>query len=661
MNQKNFNDAIIGNKNIKATFSRRGELLRAYYPNVDFKQFIDLFHTGLKINDSAIIYLHDDINNRYFQYYTEDTNILNTEIENKYFNINITQTDFVSIKENLIIKKYVFANNNKINLDLNFIVRSKLLTNANNMFSGKVISNGLIQYSHDNSFCIFSNKKVIGHRINNVEEYIRGAILEDKDYIGMSADSAVSFDLGVLKPGELTELELFIYIKDNKELKKQSDLEEKIEELAKIDVKKEFANTKKYWKNYLEKHDGLKLLNNENVNMNEKALEIYKRSILLFPLLQNEETGGIAAAIEVDENREYSGRYSYCWPRDSIFITEALDELNMSKETEKFYENFCKITQNSSGMWEQRFYTDGKIAPCWGYQIDETASVIYGIYEHYKKTKNQKFLEQNLKMCENAMHFLFKYLENIFNEEKNEEDLVKKEILKEVKEQGREEDKLYKHLSYDLWEMNEGVHLYSLSSIYAALNAMKKIYKCLNTKYENNRLKLEQINKNNSKIDNELENIKNYINLNLVNENTKTLKRNTKDDWTDISLIGVVYPFEVFSIKEKKVQNTVEKINLTLRTYSKGYLRFENDSYMGGKNPWSISTLWMAIYYIKAGEREKAKECLNFIINTSSDLGFLSEQIDNNTMKPNWVIGLAWAHAMYIIVLKLLYNTSSSK
>ena len=100
MSNKIFNDAIIGNKNIKATFSKKGELLRTYYPNVDFKQFIDIFHTGLKINDSAIIYLHEDINNRYFQHYTENTNILNTEIENMYFNINITQTDFVSTKEN---------------------------------------------------------------------------------------------------------------------------------------------------------------------------------------------------------------------------------------------------------------------------------------------------------------------------------------------------------------------------------------------------------------------------------------------------------------------------------------------------------------------------------------------------------------------------------
>ena len=51
---------------------------------------------GVKINDSAIIYLHDDINNHYSQKYVEDTNILTTNIENTYFNLQIEQIDFVT-------------------------------------------------------------------------------------------------------------------------------------------------------------------------------------------------------------------------------------------------------------------------------------------------------------------------------------------------------------------------------------------------------------------------------------------------------------------------------------------------------------------------------------------------------------------------------------
>ena len=664
MNNKNFNSAVIGNKNIKATFSNQGELLRMYSPDVDFKQFVNFFHIGMKINDSAIIYLHEDINNRYFQYYTEDTNILNTEIANTYFNLAITQTDFASVKENMIIKKYTFSNNNKVELNLSFVVRSNLMTDNNNMTSCRVIDNGMIQYNHDNSIVTFANRPISGHRINDIETQIKEAVLWDKDYIGMSNDSGITYDLGVLKPGEQIEFSLFIYVQNNSLQKSFSSLEEKIETLRRIDVKKEYENTKKFWKKYIEKHDGLNLIGDDkkqnvlkisnNDEQIEQMLDIYKRTILLFPLLQNEATGGISAAVEIDEDRNYSGRYSYCWPRDAVFITSAYDKLNMTKETEKFYEVFCQKTQSENGMWEQRFYTDGKLAPCWGYQIDETASVIYGLYEHYKLTKDQKFLESNLKMCENALGFLFNYLEHLFNEETEDPDVVKTAIIEEIIKQGKQRDKAYKHLSYDIWEMNEGVHLYSLSSIYSALNIMKKIYEEVKPKFENNRLKLEKINKNNAKIEKELENIKKFVDENLYNDVTKTLKRNTQDDKTDISVIGAVFPFNVLSCKDKKVQNTVEKINMTLRTYTGGYLRFEQDSYMGGKNPWPIATLWMAMYYIKAGNRAKARECLNFVLNSASDLGFLPEQVNNSTMEPSWVIGLGWSHAMFIIVLSEL-------
>ena len=214
MNQKYYNDAIIGNKNIRATFSKKGELLRLYYPSVDFKQFLDFYRVGVKINDSGIIYLHDDINNRYNQYYTENTNILNTEIENTYFNLQIKQTDFVSIKENVLIRKYVLKNNNKLDLNINFLIDSKLLTDENNMVSGKVVDNGLIQYSHDNILITLSNTKINGHRINNVQEYINSGILEDKDYIGMSEESAISYNIGEIKSGEEKNFVIYILIND---------------------------------------------------------------------------------------------------------------------------------------------------------------------------------------------------------------------------------------------------------------------------------------------------------------------------------------------------------------------------------------------------------------------------------------------------------------
>mgnify|MGYP003478878034 CR=1 FL=1 len=121
----------------------------------------------------------------------------------------------------------------------------------------------------------------------------------------------------------------------------------------------------------------------------------------------------------------------------------------------------------------------------------------------------------------------------------------------------------------------------------------------------------------------------------------------------DISLLGLIYPFNMFSSKEKKIQNTVERINMTLRTYTGGYFRYEGDNYKGG-NPWVIATLWMAMYYIETKKYILAKECLAYVVNSATEHGFLGEQVDNNTMQPAWVIGLGWSHAMFIIVLEKL-------
>jgi len=622
--EKYYNDAIIGNQNIVASYTNKGELLRVFYPNRDYKQIINFFHIGLKINDSRLIYLHQDINNVYEQYYEEETNILNTQILNTYFNLKILQTDYVSIKENIIIKKYKFTNENTIDLNLNMIAHSALETTPNNRISGMCKNDTLMQYNHEYTMCTFSKEKLLSSQINNTKANIAEGQIWDKDYVGMSSDSSISYDLGVLKPNETREFELYIYIDDNKN--GPDGLEKTVERIRKLDFKTEYESVKKYWKKYVKDHNGLEL-NLAETPKNRKIKEIYVRTILLYSLLTNGETGGISAAVEIDENLSQCGGYDYCWPRDAVFITYAMDILNMKKEVEKFYKNFCKNTQSRNGMWEQRFYTDGRLAPCWGYQIDETASVVFGIYNHYVETKDKKFLKDNLKMCEKAVKYLEKYIDDIL------------------------EDKNEMHVSYDLWEMQEGTSIYAVSSIFAAFNSMIKIYEELKEEFTKNRVKQENVNKEKENLRETNVKIREYILKSFYDESKKSFIRNIDDKKMDISILGAVIPFEVFTAKEKKVLNTIEKINMTLRTYTGGYTRFEGDHYRGGK-PWVIATLWMANYYIEINEKQKAKECFDYVLKTSAKHGFLAEQINNETMKPDWVIGLGWSHAMFIIVLK---------
>lgn len=653
MENKYFNEAMIGNNNMLATFTGKGEMQRMYFPSRDNRQYIDFFHTGVKINNSDLIYLHDDVNNVYKQYYDTDTNILNTEITNTYFNLKILQTDYIMIKENVLVKRYIFLNEGTIDLTTSFYIHSGLLSDINNHVSCQIIDGGMMQYAHDFTVSTLAQShKLLNHQINGSKETIKRGEIWDKDYIGMSKDSSICYDLGVIHPQEKKTLEICLVIGENKNV---SDMEKEINRIKRIDLNKEYAETKAYWRRYVKTHNGLHL--KEPVNSyQEKIYHIYKRSILLFPLLTNAETGGIIAAPEVDENFTQCGRYAYCWPRDAVFITKAMDILKMEKETEKFYNKFCKKTQSKNGMWEQRFFTDGRLAPAWGYQVDETASVVYGVYEHYLFTKEEKFLKDNFQMCEKAVNFLKRYVQDwlaIEGKEQHETDKVKQEIETSKNKQGH----LY-HVSYDLWEMCEGIHLYSLASIYAAFNCMIRIYHTLGSHtsdFENNRLKEEKIVKSERELEKLQTEIKTYINEIMYDEEKKTYLRNVEDQKMDISMIGAVTPFHVFKATEKKIVNTVERINLSLRTYTGGYQRFEGDHYRNG-NPWPIANLWMTLYYIEAGEKEKAKETFDFVVKTVGKHGFLGEQVDNCTLKPNWVLGLGWSHAMFIIVLEKLYG-----
>lgn len=628
MKTKYFNDAVIGNDQILASYSKNGELLRLYYPTRDNKQFLDYFETGVKINDSSLIYLHQDINNQYKQKYIEDTNILTTEIKNTYFNLKMVQTDFVPIKNNVLIKRYLFVNENTINLDVKFFIHSKLHTAENNLVGSKLIDKGIVQYAHDFALSIFSNKvERTNHQLNDTGSNIQEGYIHDKDYIGMAPDASVCYDLGTIKPKEKKYIDIMITITENCE----KQIEEETNCLKKLDIIKEQALTENYWKRYLKKHDTFKFEEPRNA-YEEKIQEMYRRTILYFPLLVNQETGGISAAVEVDEERTRCGRYSYCWTRDAVFITRAMDLLGMKKEVEKFYKNFCKKTQSEDGKWEQRFYTDGSLAPCWGYQVDETASVIYGVWEHYKFGKDKKFLKDTLKMCEKANRFLQRYMKDLL--------LKTNEI----------------HVSYDLWEMHEGINMYSISSIFAAFYSMNLIYDEIYNEYEENRIKQEQIREEKKKIEEFLIQTKEYIVTAFYDNEKKSFVRNLEDRWMDVSIIGAVVPFQIFTPKEKKITNTVERIDLTLRTYTGGYKRFENDNYMNG-NPWTITTLWMALYHIEKGEKSKAKEELRYVVNTCEELGLISEQINNETMKPAWVMGLRMgACNVYFSVRKIIWE-----
>lgn len=110
-----FNNAIIGNGKVTLGIDTRGKLLRAYFPQPDFKSQISDMYIAFKIYDEMEEdeYIHvcgEEYNTDYEQKYVQDTNILKTNMYILDKDISVLQTDFAPLNENMCIRNYEIKN-----------------------------------------------------------------------------------------------------------------------------------------------------------------------------------------------------------------------------------------------------------------------------------------------------------------------------------------------------------------------------------------------------------------------------------------------------------------------------------------------------------------------------------------------------------------------
>lgn len=572
---KYYNSAIIGNSKILGCLNDCGEIIRLNYPYIDYFQNVDSFKMGFA-KDGKVRWFSDACEKK--QYYKG--NIVYTELNLDGY--EILQRDYVLLKRNVIVRKIQF--NKKGNL----FVYSKLNSDVNKKVSSMVVDNTLIQYCQEMYMATFSSNKIDRYQINNIKNALLNGELNPEDYIGMSEDAAFVYK-------DVSDITIYIALDNN-----LKDCLKTVEWCKKQEENLLYESTKKYWDNYLEKfRDNIVYQNINKI----KEKEIIDRTILMFALVSNPETGATLASPDVDENFEFCGRYGYCWPRDALFINKSLNILGLKKHTEKFYSVWAPKAQLKSGLFEQRYYSSGELAPSWGVQIDETAAVVLGVYENGTYKEHAELI---IKAITGLINFIG-------------DDYLSKEC-------------------YDLWEERKGKHLYSTASIYSAL--------------EKGKIMLEKIDKVKNKqtisvIENTLYRMKDSMLQNFVEGNY--LKRSTDNNQTDISLLSLVVPFNILNYGDLLVTNTLKKFETDLKMPNGGYMRYQWDSYKGG-NTWIISSLWMALYYLEAKDFNKAKEIFDWVTVHADSMGFLPEQIARDGHHSEWVTQLSWSHAMYIIV-----------
>lgn len=635
MTKTYFNDAIIGNSKMLACLTSGGELVRLFWPHIDYPQHIEklaagIFYIGQK-NSTSWFNEHDW---KHTQYYVEDTNILKTVCENESRGLRIEQTDYVLIDKDILVRQYVIENMGNTEVELGFVNYSSMVTTNPDMRSTLFDFNvdSLIHYKYNYYISISSDREVMQFQLgNNAHGCASYTELCGFDSIGMMNDGAISFNIGKVGPGCKVPFNLFICASHTlKEVKQM------VRQCRQLNLEEEYENTLKYWRDMLKNARQLKT-GDENIDA------LYNRSLLVFKLMSDEQTGGLLASAEIDEGFTMCGRYAYCWGRDAAFITGALDAVGFTDAVDRFYK-WAVMTQDEDGSWQQRFHMDGNLAPSWGLQVDETGTLIWGMYKHYEVTKNIDFLKEMWGSIKLGIEFLTGFIDS---------------------------DTGLPKPSYDLWEERFGEHTYSSAAVYGGIMAGVEVAKILNVPSEiidkwneaaqNIKAAMER-NLWKDEAGRFIRSVRTKLNpwgseysqhTTIVKVNEKGYYRDvTLEDWTvDVSLLGVSIPFGVFDVKDRRVKETVEAIERTLTSHPVGGIkRYENDNYVGG-NPWVLATLWVALYYIEVEEYDKAKEYFMWAAKSCTALGLLPEQVSKDSGRPCWVIPLTWSHAMFVLVL----------
>ena len=131
-------------------------------------------------------------------------------------------------------------------------------------------------------------------------------------------------------------------------------------------------------------------------------------------------------------------------------------------------------------------------------------------------------------------------------------------------------------------------------------------------------------------------------------------------DMVDANLIGVSVPHSLLRPGDAVMQRTIARIERDLHVPASGLHRHLDDVYYGG-GVWVLLALWLAWYYIEAGDRTRARGLVTWAECQADAKGNLPEQVNSAMLAPGfygeWVKRrgpiaqpLLWSHAEYLIV-----------
>lgn len=396
------------------------------------------------------------------------------------------------------------------------------------------------------------------------------------------------------------------------------------------------TSTDAYWRAWLQKEP-------RDLSILPTDLRVlYNRSLIVMRI-HSDNDGGIIASSDTDMLHHGRDTYSYVWPRDAAVIAGALDISGYHDAARRFF-NFISKCIEPGGYLMHKYRSDGVLGSSWHpwlrngkaqlpIQEDETAATIVAMWRYYEGSRDLEFIEALYNpFIEPAAKFMCEYIEPATG---------------------------LPQASYDLWEEKYGTSTYTASSVYAALMAASRFAMILG-KDDDARTYQAIAQRMQSAIASVLykEELGMFVKHVIHGDDGELVFDNT----IDISSFYGPLLFEVFDVDDEKIKKSAKTVEsrLSVKSDSKGYVRYENDGYYRMQdaetpNPWVITTLWMAEYYIKKAnklsELKPALEILEWTASHATPGGVLAEQMHPHTRVHLSTSPLTWSHAEYVLAV----------
>lgn len=395
-------------------------------------------------------------------------------------------------------------------------------------------------------------------------------------------------------------------------------------------------STESYWEAWLQQQ------NVDITTLSPAVQKLYLQSLHVMRV-HTDNRGGIIASSDTDMLHHGRDTYSYVWPRDGALIAHTFDSIGYHDVARRFIA-FIVACQEPAGYLMHKYLTDGSLGSSWHswlqngkaelpIQEDETASILFMLWKHYELSPDIEYIESLYNsFIEPAAQFLCDYIEA---------------------ETG------LPHASFDLWEEKYGTSTYTTASVYGGLLAATHFANLLG-KDNDARTYLAVTQRLKSAIRQYL--YKEELAC-FVKQVVHTEDELIYDDTIDASTVHGLLFFEVFDYDDELITHSIKTIESVLRVEgaSQGFVRYQNDSYYrmqnaDSPNPWVITTLWMARYYIATAasetELDKSFAILEWTASHAGSGGSLAEQMHPHTREHTSATPLVWSHAEFVLTVK---------